>query len=273
MISFDRTACIGCGACAADCFPHAIRMEDGRPQPAFLEACIHCGHCIAVCPVFAVSDEDLCMDEVREIPEKDRRVDPELLLNQMTFRRATRHFRPDPLREADLARILEAGRRCPTAKNRQATEFVLVEQEIETLRRMAIDRLADLGRAMRLRGAAADMLRRAETFVAWQEALREDPELDPLFFHAPALLLVISDEEGREDAAAAAAYMELEAVACGLGVLYSGYFAAAARGHEGIARVLGLEDGRSVIRCLVLGTPDIRFFRTVPREPLKFRRL
>ncbi len=41
-------------------------------------------------------------------------------------RRSTRRYKPEPLSEADLSRIAEAGWRAPSAKNRQAWDFVIV---------------------------------------------------------------------------------------------------------------------------------------------------
>src|SRR5690349_16224834 len=41
-------------------------------------------------------------------------------------RRNVRTYRPDPVPDADLQRIVEAGRRAPSAKNRQPWDFVIV---------------------------------------------------------------------------------------------------------------------------------------------------
>jgi nitroreductase len=116
------------------------------------------------------------------------------------------------------------------------------------------------------------MVRRAQNFLTWEQQVREDPDFDPLFFHAPLLILLVSDAEGARDAAAAAAYMELLAHTLGLGCLYSGYFCAAA-GDPAIRERLGLPEGRQVTRCLVLGWPDIKFRRSVPRKALQVRYL
>lgn len=48
------------------------------------------------------------------------------LLPEIRNRRSIRRFKPVPLESPVLARIVEAGRRAPSAKNRQAWRFVVV---------------------------------------------------------------------------------------------------------------------------------------------------
>ncbi len=48
------------------------------------------------------------------------------VLKTIETRRSIRRYRPDPIPEGDLRRILEAGRQAPSAGNRQPWRFVLV---------------------------------------------------------------------------------------------------------------------------------------------------
>ena len=273
MIQIRPELCVGCGSCVDDCFPNALELSEGQAALAHEDWCIRCGHCIAVCPTAAVWDDEQNMDEVRELSPEVRQVDGQALLNLMQFRRATRHFCPDPVPEEVLAALLNAGRWCPTAVNRQGTSFIVVREQIAALKDLAVRRLGLLGQVMLMKGDTPDMLRRAEKFVVWSKRIKKEPDFDPLFFHAPLLVMTVSDERGRLDAVSAATYMELEAVAQGLGVLYSGYFAAAAQGNEEISAALGLAQGQELVRCLVLGWPDIQFRRVPPRDPADVRYL
>ena len=83
----------------------------------------------------------------------------------------------------------------------------------------------------------------------------------------------VSDGNDARDAAAAAAYTELLAAELGLGCLYSGYFTACCAGSEAIRNLLGLKNGEQVVRCLVLGHPDVAFRRTAPRKPVSLTEL
>lgn len=51
---FDYNACMGCGDCAANCPPRAIKMVDKHPQ-VDLTACIRCFCCQELCPHKAVN--------------------------------------------------------------------------------------------------------------------------------------------------------------------------------------------------------------------------
>lgn len=262
MIRINKEACIGCGRCERDCFPGAITMENGTPELTYPERCLACGHCIAVCPKSAVCDDELNMEE--SIPVSTERT-PEALLRSMQSRRSCRHYTEEAVSENELNMLLEAARSCPTAKNLQSTRYIAVRENISPLLDAALEGLGQVGESQLKTATDPGEIRRAKNFVSWAELRKENRSFDPLFFHAPLLLLFVAEGDPR-DAAAAAAYTELMAWHLGLGCLYSGYFTACAAASPKIKEMLGLSAGETVVRCLVLGHPDIRFLRTAPRK-------
>lgn len=264
MIQINRNVCISCGKCAWDCFPGAIVMEDGAPALAAPENCIFCGHCVSICPVGAVSEDTLPGDDV--IPARFS-VEPGNLLDMMRSRRSCRHYRKDPVSGEDLHRLLSAARACPTAKNLQNTRYIAVAEALPKVLDLALEALGKVGQAQLETAAAPDDLRRAKNFIRWADQRKRDKTFDPLFFHAPLLLLFVSDRQEARDAAGAAAYVELMAASLGLGCLYSGYFTACAAGSQELRTFLSITDHEQVARCLVLGHPDVQFQRTAPRKP------
>ena len=62
--------------------------------------------------------------------------------------------------------------------------------------------------------------------------------------------------------------MEFVAEAHGLGVLYSGYFTMAANASHKIKNAMSVPRGKRAAMTLVLGYPDVRFYRSVQREKL-----
>ena len=264
MIQFRQDQCIGCGRCVWDCFPGALDMTSGKAVLSRKENCIGCGHCIAICPRAAVWDDSLDMAEAVPVRQE---VSPETLLDLMRSRRSCRHFRSDPIPVETVQTLLDAARACPTAKNLQGTRYIAVAESIPSLLDAALESLGQVGMLQKRTATAPDELRRAENFIAWSEMRKQDKTFDPLFFHAPLLLLFVASPEGARDAAGAAAYTELMAASLGLGCLFSGYFTACAAGNPKIAEILGLSEGQQVVRCLVLGKPDVRFLRTAPRKP------
>lgn len=240
-------------------------MDGSKPVLSAPGSCIVCGHCIAVCPVNAVANDSLNMDEVREYIKGEYEVDSERLLNLMKFRRSTRHFKPEPVSDDDIRKLIDAGRWCPTAKNLQGTSYIVVREKIPELLEAALTRLEQFGQRILKTETDENELRRGRNFIRWLEEHRADA-VDPLFFHAPLLILVAAPSTGAYDAASAAAYMELQAAAMGLGCLYSGYFCVAADKNEKLLELLSLKEGQKIVRCLVIGYPDISFNRTVPRK-------
>lgn len=269
MIRIEKSLCIGCGKCTRDCFPGALTINDGSPCLEYPDRCLSCGHCIAVCPRQAVWDDQLNMNECNEIQPVRH---PENLLCSMQQRRSCRHYTRTPVTDQQLDMLLSAARACPTAKNLQGTRYIAVTESIPQLLDAALEGLGQVGQAQLQTAADPGELRRARNFISWAEIRSTNKSFDPLFFHAPLLLLFVSKDDPR-DAAAAAAYTELMAYHLGLGCLYSGYFTACAAASEKIHTLLQLAPGESVVRCLVLGHPDIKFLRTVPRKPVDLTKM
>ena len=85
-----------------------------------------------------------------------------------------------------------------------------------------------------------------------------------LFFNAPAIILVVSDSP--IDGGLAASSMELMTHAESLGMFFSGFFVRAAITNSKIKRFLKIEESQEVIACLVMGYPDVKYYRTTPRK-------
>lgn len=271
MITINNEACTGCGRCRDDCFPNVIDITDNKAVAARNEACIKCGHCVAVCPNGAVSVDGYDMSEVTRV--SDDLPTPDQLLRLIKQRRSIRRFKPKPIADEQLDYILQAGRFTPTARNLQNTSYVVIRNRemIQALRGMALERLAVHGHDLL---KIEDMALRGKKLIAMRDEFVSDPGCpDKLFFSAPMLILIISDKEGARDAAAASEAMELMAASLGLGVLFSGYTVIAATKNKEIKKLLKIDENKEVIRCLVVGYPDVKYINTVPRKALDITEL
>lgn len=256
MVVIDREKCIGCGLCAKDCPAGKIDVKDGKA--VYTPECIQCGHCVAVCPKAAVSIPEYDMDDVEEYDADTFRVDPEHFLHAVKFRRSIRSFRDKKLDRDCLERILQAGRYTPTAKNRQACRFIVLQNELEDFKDLLWQQVPELADQMK-----EEMPHYAMLFKFLYRRRRKDPKDDGLFFNTPACILIAADNP--LDGGLAAANIENMAVAEGAGVLYSGYLARIIEACPALKEWLGISD-MPLVCCMLAGYPAVAYRRTAPRK-------
>lgn len=252
-VVIDKEKCIGCGMCVKDCVAGALIIDGGKAK--FREGCIGCGHCYAVCPVAAIDmpedDKSGCGDYVSMTE-----IDSDTLLEAMKSRRTIRHYKDIPVEQEKIDKILEAGRYAPTGANKQSTAFTILGSRQDELERECVK----LFRA----GVSVGKL--------FSQTLKNNRIDDNFFFKGAPLVIVVSGRD-KVSASLASAYMELEANSLGLGVLYSGFFAACTVINPKIKAMLKLPKGHSVATCMIIGYPDVNYKRIAPRKPLKVKNL
>ena len=154
-------------------------------------------------------------------------------------RRSIRRYRPDPIPEDALNRVLEAARAAPSGSNRQPTRFILVrDQDLK-------ERLAPL---------AGD-----QGFIA----------------DAPLVMVAcgqnihynrgnyMGDHAMLVDVAIAVDHLTLAARAEGLGTCWIGLF-----DNEPIKALLSIPQDVQVVALVPIGYPEREFASTGPRKPL-----
>lgn len=253
-IHIDPERCVRCGQCADNCCVHALTQgADGSVIPN--DNCFACGQCVALCPARAVSMAGL------EMPveyERDRfRLEPEILLNALRFRRSIRRFTGEKVSRQELELLLEAGRCAPTSSNSQTVGFTVLDQEFEVLRPKIWESFARCCRE----GGRVLLLRRYEDYLAHPE------EPDTLFYGGTQMIAVTAERP--VDAGLALANMELMAHALGLGALYCGFATRAIDSDLELRACFGLTAQRHLESCLIVGRTDLRFHRTAPRNPAR----
>ena len=273
MVSNEK--CVGCGLCAADCLRNPIIMREGKAE---IDAsnCIKCGHCIAVCPQDAVtlgSGENMQWDAGDSDSKRGGAPEPEAFLDFLKFRRSIRQYNKKEIEPEKLEMIIEAGRYSPTAGNRQKNRFIVLKENVEQVREAAVKVLkdvavnneADLGEREIYRKIWAGMY---DDYIAGRR--------DGLFFNAPAVVLIVSDESNHYaeiDGGIAASRMELQANALGLGVCYIGFLNTAMEFDGRIKELAGLKEGEKLAVAFATGYPAVEYQRPAPRKPANVRKL
>lgn len=249
--------CIRCGLCGKLCPARIIRFDDmGIPHVRQEDEsrCIRCGQCVSFCP------KSCCYLDYQEerIP-----VDPASMPDASTAelflrsRRSVRAYKPEPVPEETVRRIIETARYAPSATNSQPVRWVISPTAEKT--REIGNLMADYFRAeteqnipyANLYGALAS---------AW------DAGKDVFFRTAPNLAIAIVNRSHpfSEDAAIALTYFELAAYANGIGCCWGGFLTIAARNSAAVQQAIGAKPDEFIVGAQMFGTPTISQPRLLP---------
>ena len=269
MMIVNEDKCIGCKKCIYDCPTSTIIYNERKKAYIENERCINCGHCIAICPTAAVYSDSLDMSEVEPYNEEKFSVNPENLLNFIKFRRSTRHFQDKPLEKETIERILQAGRYTESSTNSQDVSYIVVSEELDKVSDQIYRVLKKKGEHIlaNLSPETEHLKKYATLWTTMYDAYLDDKaKNDRLFFHAPAVVFVTAGQE--INGALASATIELMANARGVGCCYCGFALVALNDQPELLKELGVQEGKKIIACLVMGYPSVKYQRTVPRNPL-----
>lgn len=269
MFNVDKNKCIACTQCIKDCPVHVIALEEGKAV-INNDGCMKCGHCVAICPVEAVSTDTYKMDDVVPYEKDTFTIEADHLLNFIKFRRSVRRFKNKSIEQDKILKILEAGRFTQTARNSQDVSYIVVSEKLNDLKVLAYESLKQKGEAIlaNLTPETEHLKRYAHLWIHSYNAYKQDPlQNDRLFFNAPLVVLVTSPTP--INGGLASTNMELMVNALGLGTFYNGFFLHAAQDNQAILNLLGIQNSKELISCLVIGYPDVNYKRTVPRQEAK----
>ncbi len=293
----DPEKCTHCGLCMLNCPFRAWETDENEvPRMKEVYECFSCYNCMVACPVDAVSivepyhvDSGFYKTEPHPLPAKmpyeprDADGNPaewNYAEKLMYERRSVRNFKPDPVPETLIRRVLEAGRFAPSGGNCQPWQFVVV---------------TDKALIEELNGACYSILSMLHTSYMNDQMVKGlvpvyaqnpnpgffDPRVivggmgsvtkknAPTFLDAPVVILMACDERaigGPQIAAGIAGQnMNLAALSLGLGFCWIG-FSQVIEMVPHVKEKLGLKDPWKITTAMVLGYPKFKQGGIVPRE-------
>ena len=179
-------------------------------------------------------------------------------------RRAVRNYKPDPVPEETIRRLLDAAVHAPTAMHLEPWTFVVVQD------RAVMRHVSDRAKAvMRERSTAHRELLRAPGAAPGGRhlALLENPDFN-VFYDASTLIVICAKRLGEfvtADCWLAAENLMLAACAMGLGSCSVG-FAIPALHTQDVKHDLGIPDGVDPVAAIIVGVPRGET-PVVPRKP------
>ena len=257
MFILDKERCIECGTCVAECPDGCLRIEDGiQHDPTY---CIWCGHCLAVCPrdAIMIDGDGYDVEEVEEFPFFKKST-PDQVRRDIMMRRSIRSFNDTPVTDEELARILEAAKYAPTAKNFQHNALMVIQ---DPEKRDAL--VADLMKELETIG---EELKRTKPEIATfflRKCMEYDEGKDSLFYGAPLVIGIFSDSD--IDGALCAATMGQVIEAVGLGFCYI-QLAKDPMNTPALREKYKIPEDRHCVIFLAIGNTDAEYFCSVPRK-------
>jgi len=264
LITVNRQTCNRDGICGSVCPMKIIDASDGScPAPVVgaEEVCIRCGHCVAVCPTGSLRHIELPLEGFPPL-RKDLQLSEEQSLQFLRARRSIRNYRDRPVSREILQKLIETARYAPSGHNSQGAEWLVVDnrEELDRLNGLVADwmrwmlaNMADLARSLH-------MDRVLERIAGGEDViLRGAPVL--VVAHAPK-----DDRLAPSTCTIALAYLELAATGMALGTCWAGYFNAAATSFPPLTAALGLPEGHQAFGAMMVGYPQYRYQRLLPRK-------
>jgi alkylation response protein AidB-like acyl-CoA dehydrogenase/nitroreductase/NAD-dependent dihydropyrimidine dehydrogenase PreA subunit len=298
VMQADAEKCTHCGLCLENCPFRAWEMDENEvPKMKAEYECFSCYNCMAACPTDAISmvapyhveNGSFYETQGGPLPAKmpDDPKDAEGNADEWTVvertimeRRSVRNFKPDPVPEHLLRRVLEAGRFAPSSGNCQPWKFIVVTDKalIKEMNEGIFNILS------MFYGAYTNDAMVKGLIPVYQESLQSglfDPRImlggcgsiargnAPVFLDAPVVILMACDDRSiggpQIQAGICGQNMNLAALSLGLGFCWIGFSQVIEMLPE-LKEKLGLEMPWKINTAMVLGYPKFKQEGIVPRE-------
>lgn len=256
MISINESKCVKCGNCSDTCVMNVIQVKNENIR-LNNSICIECGQCLAICPKQAITLIGYDNSEIIQYEGNNFFIDEDSFLNFMKFRRSIRKYKNKKVEKDKIEKLLEAGRFSATGCNTQDVEYIIIDKEIENIKSKIWDSLYIYAKKKNNDG----LIKR---YIAFKDKTEKK---DTLFYEGQQVIIVLA--EHIINGSIAVSKIELMAYALGLGTVYCGFAKDGILEDIELKKSFGIDEKKQLVACLVIGYPDIKYLRTVPRKKLK----
>lgn len=280
MIQIAKDRCTNCMTCLSVCSRCVFGAEREEVEVQRPENCYVCGHCIAMCPAEAISHEELPLADFRELQPTE--ISPDAMQNLLLSRRSMSKYKPDPVPDDLVEKLLEVAVHAGTSSNGQGEGFVVIRDQkiLSEMEMLVIDILWNAGlkylggdglmTKLMTKKYGKEMIRQYKVYNWMITNGRENDTLKGMILRDAPLVIIAhsvkSNSLGAANCSLAMRNMELLALTMGLGTCWAGKVVVAAGKSQGINELLGLEKDRQIHGALMVGYPDLEYKRMIPRK-------
>lgn len=280
--------CTKCKACIKVCPPQLYYFKDDQLRIArnFEEFCIECGHCVAICPVNVIQLKGRPIDEVKDLPEIEKKLTLNFLLNLVQTRRSIRQYKEKSVPKELVEKILEVARYSPTGSNTENVHFTIV-QDPELLTKFSneltknvsdfVKKYEDPEERISLeaifgKGLLRFTTERIESFKRILRGIKIGREFwrwntELIIIHAPRA----TTSTLVEDCSLAACHIMLAAETLGLATCSLGYATALLNRIRSISELVKIPTDHIVGYALSIGYPNVKYQRIPARKPVRVK--
>lgn len=275
-VEINQELCANCNRCVEIC-PEGIIKQNNVLDIVSMEYCMSCGHCVSICPTKAINHRNFPKNSIHAI-DSDLKVSSDSVLELLRTRRSIRAFKDKKVPKAYLEKIIDAANFAPSAKNKQTTEYIIVQDE-NTLEAVVTITFNFMKEAIKLFNNSAFLSSvdpdEAKVFSqikpAYEHIVDKYEYGSELILHnAPALLFfhakkgALSAEVNANLALHNAAIMS---AGLGLGSFYAGYITGASSRTDYIVKLLNIDDDHQIHAVLAIGYPKYQFKNWMDKKP------
>ncbi len=294
-IVVDEEKCNGCGNCLKACPSNCLEIVDKKARKIPDIVCLSCSACVSHCERDAISMQGFYNvkegffktmlfhpeDGYPSVPEVEGIEGFTPVEEAIYKRRSNRIFKKDPVPDALVRRVIEAGRFAPSHGNNEPWSFIVINdrEEMDKIAKM-MDPVYRLNAAFFYSGKTNPVTRAMLSvssilmprFMDQRAQAGGKAIIQPndVFMGAPCLIVVLGDKRGIAnvdlDVGICCQNMVLAAHSLGLVTCYLGFLAAAAKFLPWLGRSLGVEWPYRIVMGMVLGYPKVNADSMQKRE-------
>jgi nitroreductase/NAD-dependent dihydropyrimidine dehydrogenase PreA subunit len=268
-IKISSKLCENCNKCVEICPEGLLKRNKEVPEISDIEYCMSCGQCVSICSANAIIHQNFPEKSIHSI-NSNLEVSTDQVLEILRTRRSVRAFKSKKVEKEILEKVIDAANFAPSAKNKQTTKYVIVQDKnsLDAVTKITFNFMKE---AIKLFNNPSFISSvdpdEAEVFSSikpsYNHIVNAYEKRNDLILHNAHVLLFFYAKKGalsaEVNANLALHNAALMSAGLGLGSFYAGYITGASSRTENIVKLLNIPDDHEIHAVLAIGYPKYLF--------------